>query len=143
MKALQAALPRCRNRTSSGMQKEDQGWTWSSPRVTTAKRFSPTQVMVHAPLPAATGIAQSVRGRRHANGSPTAKQSSCRCPIFTSSITLPSELRDVAYQNKRVVFNLLMKAAAETTLTIAADPKRLGARIGITAVLHTWGSTSI
>src|SRR5271155_897790 len=42
--------------------------------------------------------------------------------------------------NKRVIYNLLMKAAAETTLAIAADPKRLGARIGITAVLHTWGS---
>jgi hypothetical protein len=54
--------------------------------------------------------------------------------------TLPAELRDVAYQNKRVVYDLLMKAAADTTLTIAADPKRLGARIGITAVLHTWGS---
>ena len=54
--------------------------------------------------------------------------------------TLPSQLRDIAYQNKRVVYNLLMKAAAETTLQIAADPKRLGARIGITAVLHTWGS---
>jgi hypothetical protein len=54
--------------------------------------------------------------------------------------TLPSELRDIAYQNKRVVYDLLMKAAAETTLAIAADPKRLGARIGITAVLHTWGS---
>ena len=56
--------------------------------------------------------------------------------------TLPAELRDVAYQNKRVIYDLLMKAAAETTLTIAADPKRLGARIGITAVLHTWGSAS-
>jgi hypothetical protein len=54
--------------------------------------------------------------------------------------TLPSELRDIAYQNKRVVYDLLMKAAAETTLTIAADPKRLGARSGVTAVLHTWGS---
>ncbi len=54
--------------------------------------------------------------------------------------TLPSELRDVAFQNKRVVYGLLMKAAAETTLQIAADPKRLGARIGITSVLHTWGS---
>jgi hypothetical protein len=54
--------------------------------------------------------------------------------------TLPSELRDIAYQNKSVVYDLLMKAAAETTLAIAADPKRLGARIGITAVLHTWGS---
>jgi hypothetical protein len=54
--------------------------------------------------------------------------------------TLPSELRDIAYQNKRVIYDLLMKAAAETTLAIAADPKRLGARIGITAVLHSWGS---
>jgi hypothetical protein len=61
-------------------------------------------------------------------------------PYFHVVYTLPSELRDVAYQNKRVVYNLLMKAAAETTLAIAADPKRLGARIGITAVLHTWGS---
>jgi hypothetical protein len=52
--------------------------------------------------------------------------------------TLPSQLRDIAYQNKRVVYDLLMKAAAEMTLAlaIAADPKRLIARIGITAVLH-------
>ena len=54
--------------------------------------------------------------------------------------TLPAELRDVAYQNKRVIYHLLMRASADATLTIAADPKRLGARIGITAVLHTWGS---
>ena len=55
--------------------------------------------------------------------------------------TLPGKLRDIAYQNKRVVYDLLMKAAAETTLAIAANPRHLGARIGITAVLHTWGST--
>jgi hypothetical protein len=61
-------------------------------------------------------------------------------PYFHVVYTLPGQLRDVAYQNKRVVYDLLMKAAAETTLEIAADPKRLGARIGITAVLHTWGS---
>jgi Putative transposase/Transposase zinc-binding domain len=54
--------------------------------------------------------------------------------------TLPSKLRDIAYQNKSVIYDLLMRAAAQTTLAIAADPKRLGARIGITAVLHTWGS---
>ena len=62
-------------------------------------------------------------------------------PYFHVVYTLPSKLRDIAYQNKRVVYDLLMKAAAETTLAIAADPKRLGARIAITAVLHTWGST--
>jgi len=49
-------------------------------------------------------------------------------PYFHVVYTLPSGLRDIAYQNKRVVYNLLMKAAAETTLAIAADPKRLGAR---------------
>ena len=63
-------------------------------------------------------------------------------PYFHVVYTLPSELRDIAYQNKRMVYDLLMKAAAETTLSIATDPRRLGARIGITAVLHTWGCYS-
>jgi hypothetical protein len=49
----------------------------------------------------------------------------------------------ITYQNKRVVYDLLMKAAAETTPEIAADPKRLGARMGVTAVLHTSGRTAI
>ena len=48
--------------------------------------------------------------------------------------------RDIAYQNKAVIYDLLFKASAETTLTIAADPKHLGARIGFMSVLHTWGS---
>ena len=54
--------------------------------------------------------------------------------------TLPRPIADIAYQNKRVIYGLLLKASAEATLTIAADPKHLGARIGITSVLHTWGS---
>jgi len=54
--------------------------------------------------------------------------------------TLPAAIADIAYQNKATVYNLLCKAASETLLTIAADPKHLGARIGITMVLHTWGS---
>jgi hypothetical protein len=54
--------------------------------------------------------------------------------------TLPAPISDIAYQNKAVMYKLLFKAAAETLLTIAADPKHLGARIGVTAVLHTWGS---
>ena len=48
--------------------------------------------------------------------------------------------RAIAYHNKAVIYDLLFKASSETMLTIAADPKHLGARIGITAVLHTWGS---
>lgn len=54
--------------------------------------------------------------------------------------TLPAEIADIAFQNRALVYDLLFKAASETMLTIAADPKHLGARIGITAVLHTWGS---
>ena len=54
--------------------------------------------------------------------------------------TLPAPIADIAYQNKRVIYDLLFKAAAEAILTIADDPKHLGARIGLTAVLHTWGS---
>jgi hypothetical protein len=61
-------------------------------------------------------------------------------PYFHVVYTLPAPIADIAYQNKAVIYDLLFKAAAETTLTIAADPKHLGARIGITAVLHTWGS---
>src|SRR4029450_7633507 len=52
----------------------------------------------------------------------------------------PAAAADLAYQNKAVIYDLLFKVSAETMLTIAADPKRLGARIGITSVLHTWGS---
>jgi hypothetical protein len=54
--------------------------------------------------------------------------------------TLPAEIGDIAFQNKAAVYDILFKAASETLLTIAADPKHLGARIGLTAVLHTWGS---
>jgi len=54
--------------------------------------------------------------------------------------TLPAAIADIAYQNKAVVYDLLFKASAETMLTIAADPRHLGARIGITSVLHSWGS---
>jgi Putative transposase/Transposase zinc-binding domain len=61
-------------------------------------------------------------------------------PYFHLVFTLPGPIADIAYQNKAVIYDLLFKAAAEATLTIAADPKHLGASIGITAVLHTWGS---
>jgi hypothetical protein len=59
---------------------------------------------------------------------------------FHIVFTLPAEVADIAFQNKALVYDLLFRAASETMLTIAADPKHLGARIGITAVLHTWGS---
>ena len=59
---------------------------------------------------------------------------------FHVVFTLPAEIADIAFQNKGVVYDLLFKAASETMMIIAADPRHLGARIGITAVLHTWGS---
>jgi hypothetical protein len=62
---------------------------------------------------------------------------------FHLVFTLPAEIAPIAYQNKGVVYDLLFRAAAETLLTIAADPRHLGARIGATAVLHTWGSAMI
>jgi Putative transposase/Transposase zinc-binding domain len=61
-------------------------------------------------------------------------------PYFHLVFTLPAAIADIAHQNKAVIYDLLFKASSETLLTIAADPKHLGARIGITAVLHTWGS---
>ena len=61
-------------------------------------------------------------------------------PYYHVVFTLPAAIGDIAYQNKAVVYDILFKAAAETLITIAADPKHLGARIGLTAVLHTWGS---
>ena len=54
--------------------------------------------------------------------------------------TLPAPISAIAYYNKAVIYGLLFDVAAETLRTIAADPKHLGARIGVTLVLHTWGS---
>ncbi|MGH1575336.1 IS91 family transposase [Methylobacterium sp. P31] len=59
---------------------------------------------------------------------------------FHVVFALPAEAARIAFQNKAAVDDLLFRAASETMLTIAADPKHLGARIGLTAVLHTWGS---
>jgi hypothetical protein len=64
-------------------------------------------------------------------------------PYFHVVFTVPARIGAIAYQNKAVIYDLLFKASAETMLTIAADPKRLGVRIGITSVLHTWGSALV
>jgi len=61
------------------------------------------------------------------------------CPYFHVVFTLPEEIAPLAYQNKKVVYAILFRAAAETLRTIAADPQHLGAEIGFFAVLHTWG----
>jgi len=61
-------------------------------------------------------------------------------PYFHVVFTLPAPMAAIAFTNKAAVYALLFKAAAETITTVAADPKHLGARVGLTAVLHTWGS---
>src|ERR1700674_5151763 len=60
-------------------------------------------------------------------------------PYFHVVFTLPATIGAIAYQNKAKVYGLLFTAAAETLTAIAADPKHLGAVVGLTAVLHTWG----
>lgn len=59
---------------------------------------------------------------------------------FHLVFTLPAAIAQIAYWNKRELYGLLFRASAETVMTIAADPKRMGARTGMTSVLHTWGS---
>ena len=61
-------------------------------------------------------------------------------PYYHVVFTLPAPIGALAFHNKAAVYDLLFRAAAETLTAIAADPKHLGARIGLTAVLHTWGS---
>jgi len=64
-----------------------------------------------------------------------------RCTgCFHVVFTMPSRIADIAYQNKAMIYNILFKAASQTLQTIAKDPKHLGASLGLTAVLHTWGS---
>ena len=59
---------------------------------------------------------------------------------FHIVFTMPAEIARIAYWNQKAVYGLLFRASAETVKTIAADPKRLGAKVGMTSVLHTWGS---
>jgi Putative transposase/Transposase zinc-binding domain len=61
-------------------------------------------------------------------------------PYYHVVFSVPARIADIAYQNKSIIYDLLFKASSETMLTIAADPKHLGARIGFLSVLHSWGS---
>jgi hypothetical protein len=62
-------------------------------------------------------------------------------PYFHVVFTLPPPIAEIAFHNKQTVYAILLRTAAETVQTIAADPKHLGAEIGLVAVLHTWGQT--
>src|SRR6201987_4770448 len=97
-----------------------------------ATRPSPT-------IAAAIGIAQSARARRRLSGSRRGRRSCCPCHTSTWSSHCPRQSAISPIRTRRG--STISRASAETMLTIAADPKHLGAKIGITAVLHTWGST--
>ena len=88
---------------------------------------------------AAIGIAQSVSAWRAQSGLKSRQSELLDCEYFHVVFTVPEEMAAVAYQNKKVVFDILFQAAAKTLRTIAADPKHLGAEIGFFTVLHTWG----
>lgn len=77
---------------------------------------------------------------RRATGWQSARRTSLPVGYFHVVFTLPAEIGVIAFQNKKAVYDLLFRASTETMTRIAADPKHLGARIGLTAVLHTWGS---
>ena len=64
-------------------------------------------------------------------------------PYFHVVFTVPQEIAAIAFQNKRVVYDILFQATAETLQTIAADPRHLGATIGFIALLHTWGQNLV
>ena len=91
----------------------------------------------------AIAIAPAVRAPPPSGGSEDRKSELLPVEYYHVVFTVPAPIRDIAYQNKSVLYDLLFKASAQTLLTIAADPKHLGARIGFTSVLHTWSSTII
>ena len=84
----------------------------------------------HCPKCQAAGRAEWMAAR---------EQELLRVPYFHAVFTLPHELGPLALQNRKVIYGLLFRAAAQTLLQVAADPRHLGAKIGFLAVLHTWG----
>ena len=90
--------------------------------------------------PAATATAPSAQGAAAKAWLAAREAELLPVPYYHVVFTLPAPIADIAYQNKAAIYAILFKATAETLITIAADPKHVGARIGLTAVLHTWGS---
>jgi hypothetical protein len=90
-------------------------------------------------IPAAIGIARKFQGAARKEWVDARVADLLPVPYFHVVFTLPPGIAEIAFHNKAVVYALLMRIAAQMLQTVAADPKRLGAEIGIVAVLHTWG----
>ena len=100
----------------------------------------PVSIARSPPIPAATGIARVSASA--AKRWLAARQADLLAVEYYHVVfTLPAPISGLAYHNKAVVYDLLFDLAAETARAIAADPKHLGAQIGATLVLHTWGSS--
>src|SRR3974390_2718942 len=111
------------------------GAAMSSNATTAACHGSPT-------TPAATATVQSARAQRGSNGSPSGRANRRPGPLSTpSSASRPPPRGPAASPTTPTVYAILFRAAAETLTPIAADPRHLGAQVGVTAVLHTWGQT--
>ena len=96
--------------------------------------------MESSPLPAAIATAQNASRFARAQWLEDRQAELLNTQYFHVVFTLPQQIATIAYQNKRELYGILFRATAQTLLTIAADPKHLGAEIGFFAVLHTWGS---
>src|SRR5438132_11847171 len=105
-----------------------------------ATAASPTTLVATAPAFAGAGYCPKCQGAAAKDWLAARKADLLRVSYFHVVFTLPAEIAPIAYQNKAVVCDLLLRTASETLLTIAADRRHLGARVGATAVLHTWGS---
>ncbi len=90
---------------------------------------------------AATVTVPSAKDWPGQNGSRIGQAELLPVPYFHVVFTLPAPLGEIAFQNKAAVYAILFRAAAETLAIIAADPRHLGAQLGMTMVLHTWGQT--
>ena len=96
--------------------------------------------MESSPLPAADRHCPKCQSLARAQWLQDRQAELLNTQYFHVVFTLPQQIAAIAYQNKRELYGILFRATAQTLLTIAADPKHLGAEIGFFAVLHTWGS---
>ena len=89
----------------------------------------------------ATGTVPSAKAWHVPSGLPIGEADLLPVPYFHLVFTVPAAIAAIALQNKAVVYDILLKTAAETVRIIGADPQHLGAETGMIAILHTWGQT--
>ena len=116
-------------------------WRHAGPRpwVVTRNTASTAASCGKPTTPAATAIVPSARGWPAPSGWPSGRPSCCRSHTSTWSSPCRPRVAEIAFQNKAVVYAILFKAATDALRVAAANPKHLGAEIGVVAVLHTWG----